>query len=90
MPALSILSRLTPTPMHTHFAGSAALAITLLTSCATNSGAVIDREVEFVTAMHAKDLAALEQIMAPDFRLTGKEIPPFALTADAVAEGPSP
>ncbi|NRA57627.1 MAG: nuclear transport factor 2 family protein [Phycisphaerales bacterium] len=49
---------------------------------------VIDREVELASAMQRKDIAALEGLMAPDFRLTLQEIPPFAMTID---EGnPSP
>jgi hypothetical protein len=60
----------------------AGLAISLSADCVSQDKAVLDREIEFVTAMQAKDMTALEQLMAPDFRLTLEEIPPFALTVD--------
>jgi hypothetical protein len=66
-----------------------ALAALILPACAVSGHhAVIQREIDFATAMQQKDIAALEDIMAPDFRLTLEKIPPFALTID---EGnPSP
>ncbi len=72
--------------------GIAVLATLLasLTGCAgpIAAQAVIDREIEWASAMQRKDIAALEGLMAPDFRLTLEEIPPFAMTID---EGnPSP
>lgn len=58
-------------------------ALPLLAACSgTHHAAVIDREVELITAMQRKDMATLESVMAPDFRLTLEEIPPFALTID--------
>lgn len=43
---------------------------------------VVQREFAWADAMRAKDMAALRDIMAPDFRLTVEEIPEFMLTID--------
>ena len=43
---------------------------------------IIDRSATMATAMQQKDMETLERVMAPDFRLTLEEIPPFALTVD--------
>ena len=72
-------------------AAAAAASLAVFLGACASSGVhteVVDREVEWATAMRANDLDALEQIMAPDFRLTGKEIPPFAMTIDNGNPGP--
>jgi len=58
------------------------LGAVFLAGCATSRHAVVEREHAWTRAMQAKDTAALKDIMAPDFRLTFEQIPPFLLTID--------
>ena len=66
---------------YTHITGLIITAATF-TGCATSSHHLIEKERNWADAMHAQDRAVLEEIMAPDFRLTFEEIPPFMLTVD--------
>ena len=43
---------------------------------------MLAREVAWAEALRHKDMETLEELMAPDFRLTLRELSPFALTAD--------